>query len=50
MMGQKKYEKTLYKNDRILYSIFDFVLFILLVGVGEPNFGNNLIVLIIRPK
>ena len=50
MVGRKKGDKTLYKNDKALYSTFDFVLFILALGVGEPYFGNNPIVLLIRPK
>ena len=50
MIGRKKGDKTLYKNDKALYSTFDFVLFILALGVGEPYFGNDPIVLLIRPK
>ena len=49
-IGQKKGDKTLYKNDKALYSTFDFALFILALGVGEPYFGNDPIVLLIRPK
>ena len=47
MMGQKKDNKTFYKNDKILYSTFDCMFFILALGVREPYFGNNPIVLII---
>ena len=36
-MGQKKVNKTLYKNDKFWYPTFDFGLFILAIAIGAAD-------------
>ena len=41
MIGQKKGNKTLYKNDKALYSTFDFVLLILALETTQLCYLYN---------